>query len=59
MLHHIEAIFTNTGSDITNVYRECIKQTGPEKYKCLDMSGILAFMNNAHVKEDIHIDKKV
>jgi len=52
-------MFTTTGSDITNVYRECVKQTGPERYKCLDMSGILAFMNNAHVQEDLHVDPSV
>ena len=51
-------MFTTTGSDITNLYRECIKQTGPEKYKCVDTTGILAFMNNVHVREDIHADDK-
>lgn len=57
--HNIEAGFVNTGSDITNLYRECVKQTGPEKYKCMDTTGILAFLNNAHVREDIHTDKSV
>lgn len=58
ILHKIEADFTTVGSDITNLYRDCIKQTGPEKYKCMDTSGILAFMNNVHVREDIHADDK-
>lgn len=57
MKHNIEAGFVNTGSDISNIYRECIKQTGPEKYKCMDTAGILAFMNNKDVREDIHVDQ--
>ena len=56
MIHKIESIFTQTGSDITNLYRECKQQTGPEKYKCMDTTGIFAFMNNADVKKDIHVD---
>ena len=58
ILHSIEASFTTIGSDITNLYRDCIQQTGPEKYKCMDTTGILAFMNNIHVRQDIHADDK-
>lgn len=36
-----------------------MKQTGPERYKCVDTTGILAFMNNALVREDIHAEPKV
>lgn len=57
--HRIEAAFTNTGSDITNIYRECVKQTGPEKYKCMDTAGILALMNSKTFREDIHADPSV
>ena len=38
-----------------NLYKECIQQTGPEKYKCMDTVGILAFMNNKDVREDLHV----
>ena len=48
-------MFVKTGSDITNLYRECVQQTGPEKYKCMDTVGILTFLNNKQVREDMHV----
>lgn len=30
-------------------------QTGPEKYKCMDTIGILAFMNDKLVREDLNV----
>lgn len=55
ILAEIQANFIKTGSDITSIYRECIQQTGPEKYKCMDTIGILAFLNSKLVREDLHV----
>ena len=32
-----------------------MQQTGPEKYKCMDTIGILAFMNNKDVRAEMHV----
>ena len=57
--HQIENSFIKTGSDLSNIYKECIQQTGPEKYRCMDTIGILQFMNNKDVREDLHVDLHV
>lgn len=48
-----------TDSDINNIYKECRKHIGPEKYKCLDLVGIYSFINHNNTKEDIHADPNI
>lgn len=50
IIRQIENTFVKTGSDMQNLYKECIQQMGPERYKCLDTVGILAFMNDKAVR---------
>ena len=45
MLSSIEAGFFNTGSDIRNVYSQCIQQEGD--IPCFDLLGINWFLNEA------------
>lgn len=59
VIYSIEHDFVTTNTDINNIYKECIKQTGPEKYKCVDMIGILAFLNHDTYKEDLHADSRI
>lgn len=44
----IESNFRLTGSDLHNLYKECLHQPGD--YPCIDHLGIDAFMNDALVK---------
>ncbi len=47
-----------TGSDIRNIYKECLNETGvPQFYKCMDLVGAMKFYNYESVKETIHADK--
>ena len=52
----IENHFVTTDSDINNIYKECKKHIGPEKYKCIDLVGIYSFINHNNTKEDMHAD---
>lgn len=43
-----------SGADIHNLFKDCLHQPGD--YDCIDHKGIDAFLNNDHVREDMHVD---
>jgi hypothetical protein len=51
----IESDFLITGTDLRNLYQECLHQSGD--YGCIDHIGIDIFLNIAAVKEDLNADK--
>lgn len=53
----IESDFRITGSDLRNLYQECLHQAGD--YGCVDHIGVDTFFNVASVKEDLNADKDI
>lgn len=47
----------NTGADFKNLYSECISQEGD--MKCLDLKGILNFLNNPKNKLILNADPNI
>lgn len=57
IVHSIESSFLNTGSDIKNVYNQCVQQEA--EMPCFDLIGIKSFLNDPDVKKEIHADPSV
>jgi len=53
----IASNFLMTGSDLHNLYTECLHQPGD--YNCIDHLGIDAFMNDDKVKVDMNANPNV